>query len=163
MDAANGPADLQVRQDLGFQRREWRSSRLLWTVVLALMAATALGLFGRGLLSRAEDASGALRIEYERFARYGAAIRLTVHLAQAGAPRELVLDYGYLRAMHVSSIVPAPIAEQPAEGGVLFRFAPSSSRTLEVQFDMQPVRRFNVRGTIQSGSQAITFWQFVYP
>ena len=63
----------------------------------------------------------------------------------------------------VASIVPAPIEEQPVEGGVRFRFAATPSRTLEVHFDVQPVRRFSVRGTLRSAADAVTFSQFVYP
>jgi hypothetical protein len=158
--------DLQVRQNLQFQGREWRRSRLLWIALLVFMSATALGLFGHGPVSRAERSTddGAFRIAYERFSRFGAATRVSVTLRSApGTPVEITVDRGYLQGMRVERILPEPIEEQPTGDGVLFRFAESSAAALHVHFDVQPVRRFGILGTMSSGGRALTFSQFIYP
>jgi hypothetical protein len=166
MNTAEVPPDLQLDEDLDFQRREWRASKILWIVVLAIMTATALGVFGSGALSSGERRTpdGALAIEYQRFTRFGASSRLSVSLATTpGSPVELSLSSAYLDAMSIVAIVPQPIAQEPADGGVRFRWTAAASRATRVHFDVQPVKRLLVRGVLGAPQHSIEFWQFVYP
>jgi hypothetical protein len=67
--------DLEIPEDLPFQRREWVAERVAWAVMALLIAGALLGFFGTGPLSRttAGDEAGPLWLEYERFARLLAA------------------------------------------------------------------------------------------
>ena len=77
--------DLELDQDLGFQRREWSLQRIGWWALTGFVVVASLGLFGGGPLSRGRvgDPGAAVWIEYERFVRVGARARLYVHFDSA--------------------------------------------------------------------------------
>jgi hypothetical protein len=76
---------LQITEDLDFQHRIWKLQRIGWAVMVLLILAAVLGLFGRGILSRAvvTDAQGQLSVEYSRFARFQAPVELVVRIQHA--------------------------------------------------------------------------------
>ena len=81
--------DLEIAQDLAFQRREWTIQRVAWAVMALVALAGLLGLFGgAGPLTRAAAGNGALRLDYARFERKHAPteLRLQVAAGVAGDP-----------------------------------------------------------------------------
>lgn len=157
---------LELEHDLDHQGRERLASRVLLVLLLAIMAATGLGLFGNGWLSHARTGSPGqgLWIEYERFGRFGAALRLTVH-APAGPARlaPILLPYAYLDAMEVVTVTPAPESSGSTPEGIEFRFAAAAAAPLAVHFTLRPVRRWRVHGGVQSAKTRLEFTQFIYP
>ena len=61
--------DLEISQDLTFQRRSWIVQRVGWVMLALLILAALGGLFGPGPLSRARAGphDGPLWVEYQRF------------------------------------------------------------------------------------------------
>jgi hypothetical protein len=160
------PDGLELDEDLPFQKRQWRASRMLWLVLVALMAATALGVFGNGPLSRAEagDPDGPLHVEYERVARFGASVRLVVRTRpQADGTVQFRIDRSLLDAFRVQDVTPPPSAAALADDGVESRFQAHTPRTLAIVFEMQPAARWSVQGRIQSPDGAVRLRQFILP
>jgi len=64
--------DLQINEDMEFQRRSWIVQRVGWLVFALVILLAALGLFGDGILSdaKAGQEEGALWLEYPRFKRF---------------------------------------------------------------------------------------------
>ena len=63
--------DLEVDEDLPFQRRAWVAQRIGWVLMALFVLAAAVGLLGAGPLSHARiDVPGLMTLEYERFARF---------------------------------------------------------------------------------------------
>lgn len=167
MDQLNRHPSLELEEDLEFERREWRTARITWIALVALMAATLAGLFGGGPLSRARatDPSGALRIEYPRFIRYGASLRLVVQMP-AGDDGRIPLTLGptLVRAYRVQQITPAPVRSEAAGDAVeyLFDVAPGVPAATVV-FELQSTQRWLLRGQVHAGDRSVTLTQFVYP
>lgn len=158
---------LELDHDLAHQGREWLASRVLWVVLLAIMGATALGVFGGGVVSRAHAASpdNGLRIEYERFCRFGAPFRLTVH-ARPGAGDRVVrisLSAGYLEAMRVMTVTPLPESVHGSDDGVQYVFSAERGGPSTIHFTMQPVRRWRVHGSVRGEDAGLPVNHFVYP
>jgi hypothetical protein len=157
---------LEVEEDLDFQSRQWPASRALWAVLLALMLATVLGVFGSDPLSRqhagAPDAP--LRVEYERVARFGSSVRLVVHARpQPDGDVRFALARSLLDAFRVRHVTPAPSSSAIVERGVEYRFRAGRSGTATVIFEMQPAIRWSVHGQIESPDGAVHFSQFILP
>ena len=64
--------DLQIDEDMEFQRRSWIVQRIGWAIFALVILLAALGLFGDGILSdtKAGQEEGALWLEYPRFERF---------------------------------------------------------------------------------------------
>jgi hypothetical protein len=159
-----GPS-LELEHDEAFHQREWRVSSLAWFAFLGLMLATGLGVFGSGPLSHAhaEDPDGALRVEYERFARFGAPQRLLVHARPGpdGTVRFL-LGHSLRDAFQIRRITPEPESTTIVGDGIEYRFAARGGDS-RVVLDLQPARRGIVEAMIRSPEGAVEFSQLVYP
>jgi hypothetical protein len=104
---------LEIRQDLDFQRREWRAQRIGWVVMALIALAALLGLTGNGVLARATAGSPTdpLRLEYSRFDRLQSPSTLEVEIAGdsvEGQQIELLIDRGYVQGVLIEKIVPEP-------------------------------------------------------
>ena len=102
--------DLELGQDLPFQRRTWLVQRVGWGVVLLLLLAAAAGLLGRGPLSEktARSADGALGVRYGRFVRHRAPTTVQLQLAPDVADQgqvRLWLDLRYLEGVTIENIL----------------------------------------------------------
>ena len=160
--------ELEIDQDLEFQRREWRTQRAGWWALAAFVLAAILGLFGGGPISSAEagDRSAPLWVEYERFIRVGASTRILVH---ATMPPEgdlhLRLPRGYFEAFRIDRLTPEPQTITIGDADVDLHFGrdagPANAFTLI--FDMEPLRTGRHRASFRtSGDPAVTFPQFAY-
>lgn len=159
---------LELEEDLEFHARQWRVSQALWVFLLALMAATATGLFGNGLLSRgtAGHTGGPLRIEYDRVARFGLPLRLVVHArpsTESGRTISFTIDRAYLDGFSIQRITPEPASASIVDAGVQYVFETQSPGAAAVVFDMQPATRWKVSGRIRSGEAAVALTQLILP
>ena len=156
---------LDLDEDLPFQRREWRASRLLFGLLLLLMLATAIGLFGNGPLSHLRvDAADGLTVEYDRFGRFGAATRVTVHTrAGADGTTEVALSRSLVENFLITQIVPTPAETELTADAILHRFNARPESRTPIIFDLQPQRRWVITGEIRSGSDSVPLTYFIYP
>lgn len=155
-----------VPEDLRLQRAEWRFERAGALVLLALVAAAALGLFGNGLLSRAVRVDGPLEVVHQRFARSGAAAPLDVTVAPGAAVAgtvDVLVAEEYLGAVDVQSVSPEPDSTSVAPGFLVLTFPVEPDAELRVRFSVQAEDVGTVRGTVRAGGASVSFAQFVYP
>lgn len=157
---------LEIQQDLEFQKKEWRAARITWVVLLTIMVATLLGVFGKGPLSKAEasDSAGAFRVEYQRFGRFGASMRLLV-FAPPGPDSSVrfALDGALLRSFQVKTITPRPSMELLLGDGVEYRFDGAPDQHAPVIFELQPAARWFVSGSVRTVGARVQFRQFIHP
>jgi len=157
---------LELQEDTSFQFWQWRAAQALWLVLLGIMLATALGAFGSGPLSRARAAApgGALAVEYERVARFGASIRLVVHARpQPDGAVRFTVGRALLDGMRVQHVTPAPAATSIVDDGVEYRFEMGEPRIATVLFELQPATRWTVEGEIRSRDGAVQLQQLILP
>lgn len=155
---------LQLSEDVYRGRRAARSDTVTWVVLLIIMAAIAAGVFGRGPVSHATARSraGLLELDHERFERYGAFTRLTLRIVRSATPVEVIVSTDYLDAVHLQRIVPAPVSERRVPGGVAYQFA-GQDVPVSIQFDIQPMRRGRIHGSLTTAGDALAWWHFIYP
>lgn len=159
---------LEIDQDLAFERRDWTAERAGWVVMGVLAAAALAGLLGPGPLARrsAEASGGALRVEYERFARAQAPTDVTVHVRSAGGEALRVsVDRAYLDAVVVERVQPEPVRTEGAPDRVTFVFPvrdPRAPASVRLRVEPQRFGRHAARIGVE-GAGEIAFRQLVYP
>ena len=162
-------AELDIDEDMEYQRRAWRLQRIGWIAIGVLLFAALLGLFGQGPLSRsvAADPRNRITVEYDRIARYEAPFRLVIHHdALSDSPRtaRLWIASDYARSLRIEEITPeADRTEVGADGLVyVFHVAGHQPATITVTGTMQDVGW--VHGRVGTGpSDAVAFRHFVFP
>ena len=155
--------DLEIDQDLDFQRREWRYQRVGIGVLFAFVLAAALGVTGMGgPLSKGSvrDQDGHLIAEYERFVRRHARSQVRLMIENTSGEVRIAINTSYLNQVAWRSIVPPPEAVV-AEGNrriLLFR---SASPQLLIQAEIEPQVAGSVHAEISAADgPAIRFHQW---
>jgi hypothetical protein len=162
--------DLEIDQDLRFQRREWAFERVAWVGMALLVLAALLGLLGRGPMSRQTAASpdGAVTVEYERFLNHRAATTVTVRVSgevTVGGTFRLAINQDYLRGVQIDQITPTPDHTEAGEDRHLFVFrAADPGRPTAVVFHLEPEGPASLHGAVSvPGGPPAAFDQVVYP
>ena len=131
---------LEIDEDLVFQRSEWVWQRIGIAVVVLVVAAALLGLTGMGgPLSHVEaaDPGGAVRLEYDRFVRRGAAATVKLHLrTRADAPARFWISSRYFEHAAIESFTPQADTVSAEEGRHVYTLhsgAPDLTVTVELQ------------------------------
>jgi hypothetical protein len=107
----NTKRELEIEEDLEFQRKEWRAQRVGMVVFVMFVMLALLGLTGMGgPFSRGEtgDPAGSVNIEYERFVRRSALSRVTMRVRSAPGPVQFWVSAGYLEHIEIRRVSPEP-------------------------------------------------------
>jgi hypothetical protein len=160
--------DLEIDQDLTHQRREWRTERVGWIVLLLVLAAALLGLLGRGPMSNAAAGSDLAQMQYQRFARHGAATELEFLLAPSAVHEgqlQLQLDRDYVAGVRTQDVEPEPQTVAVAAGHLTYTFVvESAERPLHVIFRIEPLRMGMLPLAVAvAGQEQLAARQWIYP
>lgn len=162
--------DLELNQDLAFERRTWTVERVAW-VIMALTGLAALaGLLGPGPLSETTvgERGGPLWLEYSRFGRFKAPLTLRVHVGPNTGqqdPLRVWLSREYLEGVRVEQVSPQPGQVEAGPEQLTYVFARSEpQRSTAISFAMkteQIGRQHGCVGLIDGPT--LCFRQFIYP
>ena len=164
--------DLEIEQDLVFERRQNVVQRVGWGIGVLILLAAMLGGFGDGPLASAtlRSPDGLITLRYQRLARDRAPDRLRIEIASA-AIRDTEITIGlsqdYFEDVRIQTITPAPLAAEPASGEIRYRFAASDAPVV-IHVDLEHDGPGSTAGTIRAHHpdgrhSSITFSQFVFP
>jgi hypothetical protein len=165
---ADAEQELDIDQDLEFQRRDWTFERVGWIAMLLLIVGALVGLFGDGPLSKAErvTADQSLRVEYDRFERHGNDAKLTVFVRRdsaAGAAVSLWVNDEFLRGVQLEHIEPEPVRQVSVGDRTLFDIAVAGdSARLTFAFRPKDVGSRRLELGLM-GREPLSVKQFVYP
>jgi hypothetical protein len=160
--------ELEIDQDLGFERREWWLQRLLWGGLTLIVLAALAGLVGAGPLSSAREGApdGSLALEYQRFlrARIDVPFILDVGPGPPADTLEIWFDRDHLQEFEIKEIVPAPVSQRLLENRVVFLFLRNPARPARIVFNAQASRAGFRRGRVGIiGGAELAVTQVVYP
>lgn len=161
---------LEIEVEPRFQRGSWRVERAAWLIMAALIVAALSGLFGDGPLSRAEspesmDAAGTLRVEYERFARLNAPLRLQVRvLAPRAGELRVWVSRAYLDDTQIESITPPPERVAVSADKLIYFFRVTDAAPLNLDFHLTAEQVGQLRGQVGMDSGTpVSFQSFIFP
>ena len=161
---------IQIEEDLTYQRREWRFERAGWAVMVVLLLAGLLGLFGYGPLSRTRAGTqGTLMVSYDHLQRASAPteyrFQAAPSLARNGQLR-LRFDDALLDEVEMESILPEPVQMRAGPGYTEFVFAMDGTEgpSAHLQFQFKPATFGHVRGRIATeGAEPLVIDQIIFP
>ena len=162
-------ADLDIHQDLAFQRRSWILQRAAWWLLAALAIGALIGVFGHGPISRgsADDSSLPFSLEFDRFSRYRSPLLLRIHVKREAAPHDslrLWVSREYLGQVQITAMTPQPFMTQLSSTGATYQFplTPPFGGTISVHLEADHIGR--LPGTIGlSPDHSLSFTQWIYP
>jgi hypothetical protein len=161
--------DLEVHQDLDYQRREWLFERVGWAVMALVVLAALLGLLGRsGPLSRTTaGVPGAFDVRYDRYLRIRSPTTLVVTLsaeATRGDEVGLWISRHYLAGVEIQSVTPEPRRVEAGEERHTFVFPVAErGRPTTVFFHLQAEEPGRLEGELGAAGGSLSFAQLVYP
>lgn len=160
--------EVAVGENIEFQRKWWRFEKIIWPILLLIVVADMLGVFGRGWLAKAhaETADHALTLDYERVARASTPSIITFRFGPAAIHNNRVVLYisdSIVKPLGAQRISPEPALSIIGKDGITYVFACSDSPA-SAQIELQPSFPGPHRFTVQvDGSQAIHGSIFVMP
>lgn len=160
--------DLQIDDDMNFQRKEWQVERIGWIVMALLALAGLLGLFGEGPLSNINAANGPIEVEYDRFERLMSPAQMVVQIApEAAQGEEVRLRVGrkLLDGLEVQDISPQPDSMELTPENIVYVFKVNEPNApMRIKFDLQTAKAGSHSGQVgvESGA-AVDVRQFIYP
>lgn len=154
--------DLEISQDLAYERASLRLRRVAAVVWGLVLVAALLGLFGTGPLSDASTSDGPLQAEYERFTRFGTTAELSIRPGGGEGNTNIAISRAYLHDMVIDDIQPQPQGATVLPDRIVYTF------------DVRPPAEVKFFSTFrEAGAQKATIWgpdgrrlsytQFVYP
>lgn len=134
--------EIEVGEDLEFQRKWWRFENLAWILFTLIIVLDMAGLFGRGPIAKAERhaADGTIDIKYERIERTDSPSILTIDFGPSAihdGKIKLFISESLVKGLGTQRVVPAPTETTIGEGGLTYTF-PASKPPATVDLALQP-------------------------
>jgi hypothetical protein len=155
------------RQAIGFdepfENRWWRVETSAWLLMVALLIAGALGVFGRGVLALSHASGPDVAIEYERVVRYQTPTRISVRVPPDDRGTRVFVGRSLLDRLQVQSLMPPALGSEVRPEGVVFLF-PAQTTGGVITFTAEP----GAIGVCQQwlgldGHSPVGFRQFILP
>lgn len=151
--------DLLEDEQVNLLEKGWIIQKVGWALIIATMIAGALGLFGEGIVSEKKITSGATTIEFERFFRHEAEMKVVIeskdHIASIALPQE------YLKNFRIVRFVPESDNNVTLNGNVQFNFLPGDNHT--VTFYLIPKEFGSIGGTMKVNGNNFSLNHYIYP
>lgn len=168
MDEISRVGSLEINQDLEFERRQWAIQRIGWILLILVLGATLLGVFGSGPLSHSSTSAGALTLNYERLVRERAPTALRVQLApEAVADGEAVLwlNRPFLNRIQIQQFMPQPVEMATDADRIRFHIlVANTEQPGEITIEFEPSQPGLMDGRLGlDGGPDLAFTQFVFP
>lgn len=162
--------DMQIEQDMEFERRDWVMQRVGWIVMLLMVVAALLGFLGQGPLTRltAGGRGGPLAVEYYRFDRVQSPADLKVSLmpgSDAEGEVRVWIERQYMESISVEQITPEPAETEVWPDRLVFTFKRGDAdgeAAIIFRFRHEEFGSHDARVGIVGGPE-VSFSQFVYP
>jgi hypothetical protein len=161
--------DLGFEEDLPFQFKSWRLQRMGWAALALVLGGASLGLFGHGMLAdaTAQDPSGTMSVDYQRFLRYDTLTRVAISFSDPARTTNRVqvqIHDRYLKDATVHDVMPTPAKVTRTAEGIEFEFFVSQGEPAIVRFSASVQAVGPVTGLIRAvDGDWVRFTHYVYP
>jgi len=115
--------DLEISEDLAFQRRSWRMQRVGWAMMAILLAAGLAGVFGVGPASSASAVQEDLKVSYERFPRAATDTDLVIEFQPREDVSRIAVESRYLEQGGLLDVWPLPASMESVDGRAVIAVA----------------------------------------
>jgi hypothetical protein len=160
---------LDLDDEEKFLERSWLIQRIGWVVMIIIVVAAIIGLFGGGPVSSASAGTldSGLEIRYERFARMHAVTEARVRAAHAAPGDSMIavwVSERWIGRFDVQSINPEPARTSVRGRGRTYEFVAADTSSVEIILELRPTKMGPTTGMISLiGGPSVPIRQFIYP
>jgi hypothetical protein len=134
--------EIEVGEDLEFQRKWWRFENLVWILFTLIIVLDLAGFFGRGPIAKSERraADGTIDVKYERIERTDSPSILTIDFGPSAihdGKIRLYISESLVKGLGTQRVVPAPLETMIGDGGLTYTFT-ASKPPATVDLALQP-------------------------
>ena len=161
--------DLEIEEDLPFQRKQFLFERIGWLAMAALVIAALAGAFGRGPVSKSSvgEREGPVWIQYERVGRLQSQTEMLIHVAadaSSGDDLAVQVNSDFARNVEMIELSPKPDHEIVATDGITYHYRRRGKGAVQLKFVYEPSQPGSLHAEVRAASQApLTFSQYVLP
>lgn len=162
-------SDIEIEEDIQFQRFFWNIKRVGWIVMATFLLAAMTGIFGSGPLSyaKAQTTTATHSIEYERFARRLANTAWTVHIGSEEVEdyAKVSIDSSLMDHSQIESITPEPDKTEVGAHSIIYYFSlHHSDEPVDINVNLKLEKAGMLAGNVQvNESSPVHVTIFVYP
>ncbi len=160
--------ELQLHDDPGFYRKEWRAQHIGWVCIMIIVVAAALGLTGRGPLGQRMIQMESGRVQYDRILRSHSPGSVTLWVRTPDLADSVLgvwTTSSFQDACNLQNIQPSP-SNVVSHGDTTYWQFPvtSSARLVRISIACQPVSfGSHVTAIGVDGGSSATLRMFVLP
>lgn len=152
--------DLQIDEVIRLHERGWVIQKIGWGIILAIMVAGLLGVFGGGVVSKRKVESGSVTAEYERFFRYETEMKMVLHsnehIGSVSLPQQYIKNFRLVR------FEPQPENNYSRGDAVVYNFLPENNRIVTIY--IIPKTYGTIEGVMRiNGANNIQLNHFIFP
>jgi hypothetical protein len=166
-EAEEKPAELDIDQDMLFQRKQWVVQRIAWLIFALIVLAGLSGLLGTGPLANARAGDADVQIEYESILHRASPTELMIHPGDqitADGNIEVALTQAFLKNLEIHRIIPEPDSEELSGDEIIYSFKVGEGGPSTITFQFEPLDAGSFQGHIRiNNGDPISINQLVYP
>src|SRR6476619_1410420 len=125
--------NLEIDEELRLHEKGWIIQKVGQVIVVLVIIAGDLGVFGEGLLSNTTPHNGTVKVEYERFFRYQTEMKIVVkskeHISTISFPQ------AYLKKFKLIRFMPEPESNSTKGKETVYSFLPEENHTLSIYLE----------------------------
>ena len=152
--------DLDIDEELLWHEKGWDIQRVGQIMVVLVILAGALGIFGEGLFSKTNTRNGTVNVEYERFFRYQTEMKILVkskeHISTISFPQT------YLKKFKLIRFMPEPESNSTTAREIVYSFLPEENHIVSIYLETENYG--NISGLVKiNGKDSIPLQHYIYP
>lgn len=152
---------IELDEKIDYHIKGWKIQRVSWVIIIALMLAAALGVFGEGAVSKRSVDLGNAQVRYDRFFRYEAEMMLQFMISESADSSLISFSQDYIKNFRIEQIVPEPKENYIQSGKVYYVF--SGRAPMNIAFYMVPEKPGSLHGEVAVNDARFDLSQFIYP
>jgi hypothetical protein len=153
--------EAEIEDEIRLHEKGWIVQRVGWIILLTLLTAASLGLFGSGVLSTKQIVGNGASVKFERFARFQSPMTLEMNTKSNTEKIEILLPLSYFASMELEKIQPEPSTRRVENGNIVYLFAISDEAV--IKFYLTPQSAGNISTVIKINNEAFPINHFIYP
>lgn len=153
--------NVEVDQDIPYQKKEWRVERFGWLLMLFFIGVSLAGFTGSGPVNSREIQDNPLTVTYKPYARNHSPTELEVQINNVDrSPVLIAFDKDFLKNYQIKNITPEPDKVITQGNKQIYLF---DAQEVDASFYMEPQTFGQKKGFIQYGDKKAEITQLIFP